>query len=140
MRVMRSSPTPGLAPSRSKALGKRVSKSRMPTHSGRMKTRAIRGLSGRRLSNQACPASSPKTRLVMAAYSGAMPSTVSVRTEPRTSSTLWGMVSLSIVSATFVPSRSACILGASGKVPSTISAPFQWNPMGTTRGVPSVQV
>lgn len=62
-----------------------------------------------------------------------------MRIVPRTCNILWGMMSLSIVRATFAPSRSAVIFGASG-VPSTISSPFQWNPMGTTRGVPSVQV
>src|SRR5262249_46464572 len=49
-------------------------------------------------------------------------------------------LSLSIVNATFVPSRSTFILGASGNVPNTISWPFQWNQIGTTRGVPSLQL
>ncbi len=111
----------------------------MPTHAGRTKIRAIRGQIGRRFSSQACPAASPMTRSTIAAYSGAIPSTVATRTLPRISTARSGPW-LSIVSATFVPSRSTRIFGASGAVPSTISRPFQWKPIGTTRGVPSCQV
>jgi hypothetical protein len=56
------------------------------------------------------------------------------------SSTLGGRASLSMVSATFEPFVSTFVFGASVAVASTISSPFQWNPMGTTRGVPSRQV
>jgi hypothetical protein len=45
-----------------------------------------------------------------------------------------------MLTATFEPFLSTFILGASGVVASTISCPFQWKPMGTTRGVPSRQV
>jgi hypothetical protein len=50
------------------------------------------------------------------------------------------MVSLSMVTATASPSCRAFIFGASSGVPSRISLPFQWKPIGTTRGVPSVQL
>jgi len=76
----------------------------------------------------------------MASYSGAMPSTRSIRTVPRICNTLYGGVVVSMDRATAVPSFSAFIFGASGGVPSTTSARFQWNSIGTTRGVPSVHV
>ncbi len=45
-----------------------------------------------------------------------------------------------MLTATFAPLVSTFVLGASAAVASTISCPFQRNPMGTTRGVPSCQV
>jgi hypothetical protein len=63
--------------------------------------------------------------MTVASYSGAMPSTMSIRTVPRICSTLYGGVVVSMDSATVVPSRSAFSLGASGGVPSTTSLPFQ---------------
>lgn len=110
---------------RSMALGNRCWKSKMATHSGVMKTRAIWGQIGRRFSSQVRPISFPRDRMVMASYSGAMPSTTSVRAVPRIWSTLKGIVSVSIDTATFIPSLSTFILGLSGGVPSTISVPFQ---------------
>ena len=89
--------------------------------------------------SQACPASAPSVLVVIASYSGAIPSTTSVRTAPRTCRTWYGIVSVSMETATRVPVRSARIFGESGNVPSTISVPFQWKPMGTIRGVPSDQ-
>jgi hypothetical protein len=56
---------------------------------------------------------------------------------PRICSALYGQVPLSIVSATFGFAEIARTLGDSTGVPSTISAPSQWNHVGTTRGVPS---
>jgi hypothetical protein len=64
-------------------------------------------------------------------------STVAV---PRTSSTLHGCSFVSIVSATFGLRASAGIFGAFAGLPRTISRPSQWKAIGTTRGVPSVQV
>src|SRR6185295_13887261 len=45
-----------------------------------------------------------------------------------------------MLSATLELCESACTFGAFGGVPSTISLPFQWNQIGTTRGVPSRQM
>jgi hypothetical protein len=67
------------------------------------------------------------------------PSTVSTLALPRTCSTLWGQVFVSIVNATLEFWRNTFTFGAFNGVPSTISSPFQWNQMGTTRGVPSCQ-
>jgi hypothetical protein len=59
--------------------------------------------------------------------------------DPRTSSTLWGQVLSSIVNAAAGLTASAFSLGARGGLPKTNSSPVQWNQIGTTRGVPSVQ-
>jgi hypothetical protein len=55
----------------------------------------------------------------------------------RTSSTWGGCVSVSMVSATFGFAASAFTLYAFGAVQTTICSPFQWNPIGITRGNPS---
>src|SRR5262249_10844475 len=52
----------------------------------------------------------------------------------------WGKLSSSMVSATLGFLAIAFSFGALGGVPSTNSRPSQWNQMGTTRGVPSVQM
>ena len=45
----------------------------------------------------------------------------------------------SIVNAAAGLTASAFSLGARGGLPKTNSSPVQWNQIGTTRGVPSVQ-
>ena len=70
-------------------------------------------------------------------YSGGTPSTISMLAVPRTSSTWGGCVSVSMVSATFGFAASAFTLYAFGAVQTTICSPFQWNPIGITRGNPS---
>ena len=50
-----------------------------------------------------------------------------------------GIVSLSMLTATRVPVFRAFSYGTSGGVPNTSWDPVQWNQIGTTRGVPSVQ-
>src|SRR5918998_5862032 len=66
------------------ALGKRVSKSRMLTHSGRTVMRTIWGDICRTPSTHSRPCSSPKYRSAQAAYSGVTPSTLSTSAVPRT--------------------------------------------------------
>src|SRR5690606_10194007 len=79
---------------RSTAFGKRCSKSRMPTHSGRTEYRAMVGKARAMVSTQAAPSFSPRTFLAAAAYSGGTPPTDSTRTVPRMLRTLYGIVSV----------------------------------------------
>src|SRR6266852_8172818 len=96
------------------ALGKRVSKSKSPTHVGRTEIRAIWANIARTCSTQARPCSSPKYRSAAAAYSGVTPSTLSTLAIPRINNTLCGKELLSIVSATCAWSGSTITLGALG--------------------------
>src|SRR5690606_9230008 len=92
--VHRRHPTP---PS---ALGRRVSKSRRPTHRGRTAITAMR-VPGRSMSARNAPAaSSPRYRLAAAAYAGATPSTSVTVACPRIVRTSGGQASVSIVTAT----------------------------------------
>ena len=74
------------APSRSSALGKRVSKSSTPTHSGRGTPDSSR-CHGAQVDEPGLALLVSNMRLVISSYSGATPSTVSVRIRPRTWST-----------------------------------------------------
>ena len=95
----------------------------------------------RRPASHASPASGPMYRWIDASYSGDTSSRWSVSAVPRRSRALNGNdCSLSIVTATRGSAASALSLGARTGVPITTASPVQWNPMGTTRGVPSVQV
>src|SRR5260370_41927348 len=112
----------------------------MLTHSGLTVIRAIRGNIFVIRSAQACPCTLPKYLCAAAAYSGTIPSTVSICAGPRICRTLCGQVLVSIVSATFGFFANAFTFGAAGGGPRTICLPFQWNQIGTTRGVPSNQM
>src|ERR1700716_3671773 len=83
------------------------------------------------------PCSGPKYRSAASAYSGTTPATVSTFAVPRIWSTLYGHVLPSVLNAILELRESALTFGAFSGVPSTISLPFQWNQIGTTRGVPS---
>jgi hypothetical protein len=71
-------------------------------------------------------------------YSSGMPSTKSSSARPRMSKIWGGCTSVSIVRATIGFWRRAGILGAFGGVHMTSCEPFQLNPMGMLRGVPSL--
>ena len=77
--------------------------------------------------------------LEAARYSSGTPSTISTVAVPRTSRAFasLGVLPTSIVTATSGRDGSARALGAVVAVQMTICSPFQWTPMGITRGRPS---